>query len=378
MKRDDPMSNVRRPRAGQVLVLVALALVTIVGGVGVVVEAGNAFAQQRVTQNGADAAANAGAVVLAERLGGAPRTDANVWAAIDASASANGLGAVQATYTDINGNPLGAQVGGGSIPPSAAGVHAGGTRQFGASFGRALGFEEFSSSADATAVTGLLTGTCPAEAGCGIIPITFPVLISTCAPPHHTTPIGIDEYQLVPANNRTAANMSIVPLCTVDAGSVGYLDLGSGNLATQIVTPTNKAFSLPTWIQTQTGNVNAVESAINDNYADTVVLIPMFDGTCRVQPTGLALTDCPNGQEGVGNNSWYHIPKFTGFWLERAYIQGNNTSACNTPPGSPFVGGNGSTACLKGWFVRFITQGPVGPGSPGPNDPSAIGIQLIK
>lgn len=368
----------RNQAAGQAIVLVALALVAIVGGVAVVLEGGNAFAQQRITQNAADAAANAGAVVLAERLGGSTRTDADVLAAVSASATSNDLGVVNATYTDINGASLGAQVGGGSIPPTAAGVHAGGTRTFGTFFARVLGFNQFNASADATAVTGILDGVCPAEAGCGILPVTFPVLISECAPPHNTTSIGQGPYTLVPADQRTSSNMSIVPLCTNDAGSVGWLDLGPGNLAQEIVTPTNKAFDLPVWLQTQTGNVNSVEDAINDNYADSVVLIPMFDGTCRVQPAGTALSDCPGGQEGVGNNSWYHIPKFTGFWLERAYVQGNNTQACNSAPGSPFVGGNGSVSCLKGWFVRFVTTGPVSSGNVGSTDPSAIGVQLIK
>lgn len=370
--------STRRASGGQVLVLVALALVAIIGGVAVVLEGGNAFAQQRITQNAADAAANAGAIVLAERLGGATRTDGDVAQAVNTSATANDLGSVTAIYTDINGASLGTQVGSGTIPQSAAGVLAGGTRTFGTFFARVLGFNQFDASADATAVTGILDGVCPAEAGCGILPVTFPVLISECAPPHNTTSIGQGPYTLVPADGRTNGNMSIVPLCTNDAGSVGWLDLGPGNLAQEIVTPTNKAFDLPVWLQTQTGNVNSVESEINDNYADEVVLIPMFDGTCRVQPAGTALSDCPNGQEGVGNNSWYHIPKFTGFWLEGAYVQGNNTQQCNSAPGSPFVGGNGSVSCMKGWFVRFITTGPVSSGGVGSTDPSAIGVQLIK
>lgn len=373
-------SDRRRSTRGQALPLVAIAIAVIVAAVAVVLEAGNAFAQQRITQNAADAAANAGAVVLAERLGGATRTDAEVDAAVDASAAANRLDTVTAWYTDIDGNDLGTQVGSGSIPAGAAGVRAAGDRTFPTTFARVppIGIDQFTASADATAVTGILDGVCPAEAGCGILPVTFPVLISICAPPHSTTAIGQGPYQLVPANGRTAANESIVPLCTTDPGSVGWLDLGPGNLASEIVTPTNRAFDLPVWLQTQTGNVNAVEDAINDNYADSVVLIPMFDGTCRVQPTGVALADCPAGQEGVGNNSWYHIPKFTGFWLDRAYLAGNNTQECNQPPGSPFVGGNGSVSCLKGWFVRFITQGPVSSGGLGQTDPSAIGVQLIK
>ena len=53
-------------------------MVAIIGGVSLVIEAGNAYAHQRVAQNGVDSIANAGATVLAERLGGAVRTDADV------------------------------------------------------------------------------------------------------------------------------------------------------------------------------------------------------------------------------------------------------------------------------------------------------------
>ncbi len=46
--------------------------------------------------------------------------------------------------------------------------------------------------------------------------------------------------------------------------------------------------------------------------------------------------------------------------------------------GNPVVpiAGNGSSSCLVGWFVRYITAGPVGSGSIGNSD--AIGVQLIK
>ena len=65
-------------------------MVAIIGGVSLVIEAGNAYAHQRVAQNGVDSIANAGATVLAERLGGAARTDTDVARAMHAMADANG------------------------------------------------------------------------------------------------------------------------------------------------------------------------------------------------------------------------------------------------------------------------------------------------
>ena len=61
--------STRQPR-GQVIVIAALAMVSLIGGVALVLEAGNAYANQREAQNGADAVANAGASVLSERLAG--------------------------------------------------------------------------------------------------------------------------------------------------------------------------------------------------------------------------------------------------------------------------------------------------------------------
>lgn len=369
------------PQRGQVIVIMALALVAIVMGVALVVEAGNAFAQQRIAQNGADAAANAGAVVLAERLGGASKTNADVYDAVINSAAANALANPVAFYTDIDGHdvaggPTEVANDAGAPPADAAGVRVGGDRDFGTFLARVVGLNEFRASADATAVAGLLNGVCAADDGCAVIPVTFPVLISTCEFPHSTTSIGEGPYTLVSIDARTTGNESIVPLCTTDAGSVGWLDLGPGNLSQEITNPTNRAFDLPVWLQTQTGNSNAVETAMN-GYAGEVILIPMFDGTCKVQPSGTNLSDCPNGQEGVGNNTWYHVPKFTGFFLDHAYIAGNNRPDCANPPGSPTMGGNGAISCMKGWFVRFITQGPVVAGG-GTDATSAIGVQLKR
>jgi len=142
-ERGDPMStrgaqrsDIRREQ-GQIFVLFALGLVALVAGVALIVDAGVAYAQQRGTQNASDAAANAGAVVLAQRLGGATKTDTDVANAISFSAGLNQI--TQASYyTNVSGQPIDASgtvvpvnsaapVGSsGSIPPNAQGVHVGG------------------------------------------------------------------------------------------------------------------------------------------------------------------------------------------------------------------------------------------------------------
>ncbi|MEO8274099.1 MAG: pilus assembly protein TadG-related protein, partial [Chloroflexota bacterium] len=90
---------------GQIIVLFALGLVAFIAGVGLVVDAGNAYAQQRGVQNGADAAANAGTVVLAQRLGGSTKTDLDVANAVTFSAGLNQVSPA-AYYTNVTGQPI--------------------------------------------------------------------------------------------------------------------------------------------------------------------------------------------------------------------------------------------------------------------------------
>ncbi len=377
-------------QAGQVIVVFALGLVAIVVMIGLVIDGGAIFAQQRIAQNGADAAANAGALVLAEhisdRVRGRPgRTGADVAAAIAASAAANGLENPVATYTDDLGQPLEPLERvdpAGAIPANASGVNVVGERRMNTFFAWATGLlpggtaiSELVARADATVVVGPLGGVCPAEAGCGVLPVTFPVAISTCDGKNLAGTVG-ETWPLVTEPERTSSNKVVVPLCTTSEGSVGWLDFGTGqNLQDAIADPRNEAFQIPTWIRTQTGNVNAVEDEINDNYAGSPILIPLFDGTCRVDPRGTELAACPEDKKGIdpqGNNTWYHIPYFTTFWLERAYIQGNNASMCQ-----PYAGQQGFIGCLHGWFVEYISEGPIVPGRPiGPSD--TIGLQLIR
>jgi hypothetical protein len=49
--------------------------------------------------------------------------------------------------------------------------------------------------------------------------------------------------------------------------------------------------------------------------------------------------------------------------------QGNGTTL--TP-----IRGNGSSSCIAGWFIRYITSGPVGSGDI--LGAGAIGVQLIR
>lgn len=425
----------RYPRQrGQMLVIFAISLVAMIAMVGLVIDGGNAYAQQRATQNASDAAAEAGAVILSKNLmsingGGASLSDADVLAAINESADLNGIrpfnvgvaGNSVAHYTDFRGNLLTSggsittdpsaakQVGsGGAIPGCsgatcvdrgvATGVRAAGTRDISTFVSGVIGITQLKSTAIATAVAGYAANPCVASEGCALLPVTFATNQNTC---DGSGDAVYDSTTWLPTEptgpDYTAANEVLLSLCKGGEGAFGWLDYGCGNTANQILNPCNSV-SFPTWLQSQPGNPNNVEDELNTYAGDVVgvyepgrdqeVLIPFFDGTCNEDrpdsedPTGAPplpdMPECANNPSGGGNNRHYHIPFFIGFLLDRAYVQGNNFPSCNAPPGGPLPGGNGSGGCLKGWFARVVTgPGQVsGNGTAGPDSP--LTIQLVK
>jgi Flp pilus assembly protein TadG len=422
---------------GQTLVLFALALIAIVAMVGLVIDGGNAYAQQRSTQNGSDSAAEAGATILVRNVmaaaaGGTTMTaaqlDTAVLAAANRSAASHGLRPFDpnvadnsaAYYTDILGNLLtsggaittstatAAQVGTGSVPSCttdcvggrAAGVAAYANKAFSALISGAVGFSSFTASAKATAVGGYAPPTnCSAPEGCTLLPVTFATNMGTCTG-NNASSFGSTPWPWPVSAPYGQSNESILAVCGNAQGAFGFLDFGCApNIQQQIANPC-ATITFPTWLRTQPGNTNAVEDELN-NYAgsaatvgvyedgvDQIVYIPFFDAICsdNSQPADNRAIDtstypgaCVGNNPGGGANVYYHVVYFLGFALDQAYVQGNNNPPCNTTPGSPVPGGSGGTGCLKGWGT-IVAQGPgtvtsnPGPGGPG----TPLRIQLIK
>ena len=397
------MHQTRESVRGQVLVIMVVAVIAIIGGVGLIVDGGNAWAQQRITQAGNDAASEAGAVVLA-RMGAGETAPVAGWddavnTAVANSATRNGITVPDAYYTDICGTLLrpdgtkaadttvAARVGDGILPtnngtdpdcPSGAvgpvaGVEAYGSKTFQSFVSGAIGIGQLTASTKATAVTGLLQGL-----GSGtVLPVTAPVFAVTCDKTGEAQPV------VPPTDWSDLKNVRvIVPLCKNNPGNVGWLDWtpkggGTSELIQSILYPDNPPIPLPSWqYVTSTGNVNSkgVEDAIN-TYIGQVVMFPNFDLTCASDPDQSKVSVKPNygcsDIGGNGQNQWYRIPQFAAFELEGAYINGNNKAKCDT--------GNGATSCLIGKFVDFVTVGTVGPGVGGGTTESAVlGVQLIK
>lgn len=387
-------SNTRRGEHGQVIAIVAIGLVAMLVAVGLVIDGGNAFSQQRMTQNATDSAANAGATVIAKNLLTARETDANVQAAVQAAATANLTGVVDMQYTDITGNPIGVPVGSapaGLIPPNAAGVKVSGQRTFDAFVSRVIGINSFTTTTDATAAAGSLVGVCPADAGCSVWPVTVPVTTFFCD----------SNGDVQTSSTYWAKDSSIVelPLCKAGPGNVGWLDFhppagGASELADTILNPDNDAIDIPDWyFVAETGNVNSsqVESALR-TYRDELVLLPLFADTCNVDPgdgPGGPLA-CPAGQRGNGQNLYYLFQAYAGFRLcgpltpgckefnsggtdidvsQGAYITGN-PSECSSS--------SGQTSCFFGRFEDIIFSGTIAASPGNPGGPLAVGVQLIK
>ena len=371
----------RRNSRGQAIVIFAGGLIAIILGVGLVVDVGFAWAQQRNAQNGADAAARAGAVVLAKHQAegtSSTSTGFDVWNAIQSTAVTNQvtIGPGEAHYTNWQGTDIGNDVvAGGAIPSGAAGVRVTATRLQETYLVRVVGINQWDVKQDATAVSGPTTGCVDTVDGCVLLPVAFPVTVFACTNNGKTLPID-------PPQEWAVGQSIVLPICGGNPGSVGWLDWtptagGASELANVILNPPPVSVPLPSWQYiTQTGDISAktVEDALN-TYAGEVVLLPFFDSTCASTPSNNQLSGCPPADVGgSGSNQWYHITRFLAFELaapKGAFVNGNNSVECQTA---------NAKECLKGAFITFITEGPVGPPCPAGGCPvgTAFSVQLIK
>ena len=379
-----PVGRSQRRAEGQILVLFALGLIALLAGVALVIEGGNAYQNQRSVQNGADAASEAGAAVIARSLYGNTETDGDVAAAVAATAFSNTITAA-AYYTDWQGNPIdstGAIVApnlavvvgaspNGSIPPNGQGVHATGTRTFGTTFGRVIGFNNFTATGDAIAVTGKTNGG-------QFLPVVFPVNITDCS---QNGNLGTQKDQWDVSQPSTAdppghpvGTEYIVPLCKTGGGSFMVLDLDGvrNNCADEVLHPRAIQWdTFPVDVASDNGNncAHQMEDAVNSLHGKTVLVPICDDNQCNT-----------NG----GSHATYHISGVVAFYIDYMSDQGNpNNPDChnhlnndNPPQQLVTIAGNGSSSCIAGWFIRFISTGPVGAGSIGNGD--SISLQLIK
>lgn len=388
----------RSSEAGQALVVMVGVMLLSIAMLAVIIDGGNVVTQQRVAQTGSDSTAEAGAIVLAQRLAGTTTPgggwDASVAAKIAASAAANNVTVTAAYYTDICGIPLKSdgsaalnvdgtenlaaamRVGTGGLPGGSAttpdcpslrvGPVAGtlviGGKNVGAFVARAIGIPSFSVTTRATAAAGYLQGICAASQGtyCAVLPVAIPVNVVACDGSNNVV-LGSTAW--------TWNTIVTVPLCKSSPGNVGWLDWtppsgGASELDCSIINSNNPAIILPSWqYVAETGNTNGGGSCVDDvtgttytggvegavrKYNGKVVLIPQFDMTCRTANSDAdpVSTDpaintapnfgCPNAPGGgSGQNIWYRMPSFAYFEL----CDPSNVS-CGGREGAYISGGN--------------------------------------
>lgn len=354
---------------GQTLVIVAVGMVVLVGMVGLVIDVGLQWAGNRGSQNGSDATAEAGAIVLMERMLGATKSDADVVAAVNAAAAVNAIDIDFAEYTDWQGTLLNVEVGAGSIPTDAQGVRVVGTRAHETVFARVLGIDELSVFTDAIAVSGP-SDPCPPDRPCGLLPVTVPTTVVTCDGQNRSVATD-DDWE--PGEEEYT-----IPLCGNNPGSVGWIDWtpphgGDSELAGQLCDPAPPyPIVLPDWFYvTSTGNTNS--APVDDCFSTHIgspIMIPLFEDTCRTDPG--ESTECTDPAPIGGQNQWYYFPRAASLWLTGVYINGNNADVCDT--------GNGATSCITGVFIDTAIIGEVS-GPWDPNDTSLsrfFTVQLIR
>jgi hypothetical protein len=264
--------------SGQALVIMVGAMFAVMVMVGLIIDGGNAWAQQRIVQNGSDAAAEAGAVIMGQRFAGATPPvggwDAAVLKAITDSAAANGItvtsvvdGKTNAYYTDICGVPVqpdgspawnakdhsynltvAARVGEGlpdtitttpncpsHIVGPATGVIVLGHKDARTYIVSIAGINTWSVNTQSTAAAGYLQESCAASQGCAVLPIAIPVNVLSCNGSNNPVNTGL------PWNQNQVYK---VPLCQNGPGNVGLLDWtptagGTSELINSITTPDN-------------------------------------------------------------------------------------------------------------------------------------------
>jgi hypothetical protein len=374
---------------GQVLVIVGVGLFAMVLMIGLVIDVGHAWGQQRDSQNAADAAAEAGAARMAQNLPylaagtTVPNTNAEVADAVTTSAAANLVDIEEAWYTDFDGDRVGGAplIGTGALasglppPADADGVEVTTFKTFDTFLAGMIGMSEWTTRTRGTAVSGYWE-----TVGSNVLPVTFPWTITTCT---NTNKVLEDPF----ASGWVPDTDYLVPLCQQDPGNVGWLDWdpsppdtstcnqgnGTSELECAILTPDNPEIITPDWyFVASTGNVSAqkIEDALMTwAPGDEVVIIPIFDATCSSDPGTTGKDDCTTG-EGNGQNQWYHLRGWAGFDIEWVDLNGG-PAVCGS--------GNGSTGCFKGQFRYFagIPSGKLSEASGNEDQLAIVGVALI-
>ena len=259
----------RGDERGQILLIVAAGLLLFVSLVGLVVDTGVGFRERRDLQNSSDLAAMAGTKVIADHYLDGGRTGAEVYAAVQASLTANGCVPADgcdwtAQYVRPDPSVVGSEIlmdpviNGGAIQANAQGVKVDTESTPATFFMRVIGIDEIAVATQATAMTSSLLNEAP-----------YGVLLPIAAFDSDYQPDV--EYELTAGEE--------------GPGNFGWLTWGGSpdepTLANSICTPDNPAIPrFPVWIEGSPGMTNG--RAVRDcmtNWLGSTVLIPIWAQT---------------------------------------------------------------------------------------------------
>ena len=312
---------------GQILVIVAGGVITLLLLAGLVLDGGIAFLNQRDGQNAADTASMAGARLIAEHYTDplVSYTSAEVYAGVQATVEANGCLTAgtpcnwDADYVNTSYASIGTLGSSGTIPTGAVGVRVHVNRQPGTFLARLAQIQSWNIDTHAIAV--------------GVQPAT--------APPGQLLPIALkqntgDPY--VPGQVYDLTDGKDIP------GGFGYISWDGSNdpnsLADSICTPDNPAFTMPATFPGDPGKSNSsgVRACLDQwiNNGQTI-LIPIYSTVV-----------------GPGNNAVYTIVGVAAFVMtSKAQPAVDNIQGYfveyypyTTVPGGGVVPTEGSTTVL--------------------------------
>lgn len=333
---------------GQSAVIIALALIALVGIVGLVVDAGRGYGARRQSQNASDAAAFAGASQLAVRTGSGPSDDAKVRDAIRAYSMNNGVAAtsdITAYYTRVGISGVSNQVGSGTIPSDANGVRVETTiRLVPFLIGVITGGNQYEAKTYAIAKIGQLLGTG------GLRPVTLPDQNFVYGQQYKIMgdSTGSGNFQYLNLGNSSGWGFNSngpVGTCPHSTGNANYLATWLSPY-TAVTTPGLTLDNLYICGNSGISNSNELRQSMADwwtLYPDgpRYWFVPIYDST-----------------SGNGSNLQYHITKIAIFDLA-GYEQGNGQNSSNGVSCNPVAPAN---KCIAGTFVRYASLGEIDEG----------------
>ena len=332
--------------SGQSVVLIAILMLGLLGFLGLALDGGQVFASRRRSQNASDAAALAGARVLATRLDNSSVSELKVWLTILSFGQSNGISTTNmiATFIDKNGNYIcGINQNCNGVPssPLATGVRVTTTLPLDPYFIRLLiGNQTIPVRSVAAAQSGA-----PTLAG-GAIPVVITA----------TEPITYGVEMPIWGDKVASGSFQWVSFsCVSDAKDVAdYLHPDNTNPAPVVEADPQNVSKNPSmeptasWLCTSPGSetnkqvTDALDAWLLKPESERLWLVPVYNyANCNPDK---------NGKCDGGSNAKFHIVRFAEFIFEGYNLGGGKNG------GRYFLCPGKNDKCLQVKFIKFVSS----------------------